>query len=253
MLSLARILLEIGSESNHTVFITGPSGAGKTTIISQLPLNNYNVINVDDVYEKLLKQSGIGMKQKDFGPEQLSKAAQLYQQARKSTTDKHTYAVQNKQNIIIDSTGGASKPLLKKKQELESAGYKTFMVGLYVSPITSLERNLNRERNLMPAIVVRNWRDYNKNINIYRHAFGNNFVLLNNDPQGIKSEYNLQVIKKRFFDTTSSKGKDKTPEELAKSNQEKEQINQEIQQLIKIQHSFDSLELAKSKLNKFNT
>jgi hypothetical protein len=157
----------------------------------------------------------------------------------------------NVKDVVIDGTGGSSKPLLKKKEELEALGYKTFMLALYVSPVTSLQRNLERERNLLPSIVLRTWRDYTKNISIYREAFGDNFVLINNNPKDAKTDFNPEEIKKKFFDTVKATGKPKTPEELAKSAQEKEQLNQDIKDLIQVQNEFDTIDQAKTKINTF--
>jgi hypothetical protein len=193
----------------------------------------------------------MGMSQKDFGPEELSQAAKLMGQAQKITREKYAELTKDLKDVVVDGTGGASKPLLKKKAELEALGYDTLMLALYVSPITSLERNLQRDRNLLPSIVVRTWRDYTKNIEEYKAAFGDNFILINNDPEDAEKEYNPEEIKKRFFDTTKSVGKPKTPEEIAKSAREKEQLNQDIKDLLSVDRSFDTLDQAKQKINQF--
>ena len=104
---------------------------------------------------------------------------------------------------------------------------------------------------MLPSIVVRTWRDYTKNIDTYKEAFGDNFILVNNDPKDAETDYNPEEIKKRFFDTTKSVGKPKTPEEIAKSAREKEQINQDIKDLLSVDRSFDTLDQAKQKINQF--
>ena len=205
----------------------------------------------DPYQAKLLKASGLGMSQKDFGPEELSQAAKLMGQAQKITREKYAELTKDLKDVVVDGTGGASKPLLKKKAELEALGYDTLMLALYVSPITSLERNLQRDRNLLPSIVVRTWRDYTKNIEEYKAAFGDNFILINNDPKDAEKDYNPEEIKKRFFDTTKSVGKPKSPEEIAKSAREKEQINQDIKDLLSVDRSFDTLDQVKQKINQF--
>lgn len=250
MISLVNLLKEVTS-SPKAIFLAGPAGSGKSYISKQLIPSSLTVINVDDTYEELLKKSGLGMAQKDFGPDELSQAAKLMGQAQKITREKYAELTKSLKDVVIDGTGAASKPLLKKKEELEALGYKTFMLALYVSPITSLERNLERERNLLPSIVLRTWRDYNKNISIYREAFGNDFVLINNNPKDAKTDFNPEEIKKKFFDTTKSSGKPKTPEEQAKSAQEKEQLNQDIKDLIQVQNEFDTIDQAKTKINTF--
>jgi predicted kinase len=251
MIKLVDILREI-AEKPKAIFLAGPAGSGKSFTIKQLiQPDQFKVINVDDTYEELLKTAGLGMSQKDFNPEELSKAAKLMGQAQKATKEKYAELLAQRKNVIIDGTGAAIKPLLKKKQELEDLGYETFMIMIWVSPITSLERNAARERALLPQIVLRTWRDVNKNIDEYKNIFGDKFVLINNNPEVAETEYNAEDIKKRFFDTAKFKGKEKTPEEIAKAKADKEQLNADITQLVKNIPEFDSIDQAKSKINSF--
>jgi hypothetical protein len=103
------------------------------------------------------------------------------------------------------------------------------MIMIYVSPMTSLERNANRDRSLMPSIVLRTWRDINSNIETYKQAFGDNLVIINNDPKDADKSFDSEEIKRRFFDTSKAKGKPKTPEEMAKSKADVEQLNKDIE------------------------
>jgi len=231
--------------------MAGPAGAGKSFIAKSLPLSKFQVINVDDTYEELLKASGLGMKQKDFDPEQLSQAGKLMAQAQKSTKEKYAKALENLNDIIIDGTGAASKPLLKKKAELEALGYETMMVMIYVSPITSLERNANRERSLMPGIVLRTWRDINSNIETYEQAFGDNLVVINNDPKDADKSFDPQEIKRRFFDTSKAKGKPKTPEEIEKAKADIAQLNKDIELAIQQQPKFTPAATTVAKIKAF--
>ena len=224
-----KIRIKEVQQTPQAIFLAGPAGAGKSFISKSLPLSKFQVINVDDTYEELLKASGMGMKQKDFDPEQLSQAAKLMAQAQKSTKEKYAKALENLNDIIIDGTGAASRPLLKKKAELEALGYETMMIMIYVSPMTSLERNANRDRSLMPSIVLRTWRDINSNIETYKQAFGDNLVIINNDPKDADKSFDSEEIKRRFFDTSKAKGKPKTPEEMAKSKADVEQLNKDIE------------------------
>ena len=255
MIKLINILKEI-AEKPKAIFLAGPAGSGKSYTIKQLiQPDQFNVVNVDDTYEELLKTAGLGMSQKDFGPEELSQAAKLMAQAQKSTKEKYTELSSQRQNIIIDGTGAAINPVVKKKEELEALGYETFMIMIWVSPITSLERNIKRGadggRSLLPQIVLRTWRDVNKNIDEYRRIFGDKFVLINNNPKEAETEYNVEDIKKRFFDTAKFKGKEKTPEEAAKAKADREQLNTDITQLVQTTPEFDSIDTAKSKINTF--
>jgi predicted kinase len=249
MISLVQLLKEV-QDSPKAIFLAGPAGSGKSYISSQLIPNSFTVINSDDTYEELLKASGIGLKQKDFTPDQLSQASKLQAQARKTTQDKFVKSIENKNNIVIDGTGAASGPILKKKQQLEDLGYETLMLMIYVSPLTSLERNQERERSLMPGIVLRTWRDVNKNIETYKQAFGNNFILLNNNPKDAKQEFNTDLLEP-YVQASKAIGKPKTPEEQAKSDADKAQLNKNIESMVNKLPEFDSIDTAKKKINEF--
>jgi predicted kinase len=230
--------------------MAGPAGSGKTFVSAQLIPKNLTVINVDDTYEELLKAAGLCMKIADFNQDQLSQAGKLMGQAQKSTKEKFAQLSAEKKDIIIDGTGAASKPLLKKKAELEALGYDTMMVMIWVSPYTSLERNASRDRALSPSIIVKTWAGVNGNIDTYKQVFGDKFVLINNDPNG-KLEYDPIVAKERFFRTVKGSGKVYTADEKAKRDKEITDLNATIAQLVQTTPDFTSIEDAKSKINSF--
>ena len=246
-----KIRIKEAQQPPQAIFLAGPAGAGKSFISKSLPLSKFQVINVDDTYEELLKASGMGMKQKDFDPEQLSQAAKLMGQAQKTTKEKYAKVLENLNDIIIDGTGAASRPLLKKKAELETLGYETMMIMIYVSPMTSLERNANRDRSLMPSIVLRTWRDINQNIETYEQAFGDSLVIINNDPKDADKSFDPQEVKRRFFDTSKAKGKPKTPEEIAKSQADVAQLNKDIELALQQQPKFTPPAEAVAKIKAF--
>jgi dephospho-CoA kinase len=250
MIGLISLLKEIQGKPK-AIFMAGPAGSGKSYISKILVPSDFQTINVDDTYEELLQASGIGMKLAKMSPDELKKAGELMGQARKATDIKYKKALENANNILIDSVGGSSKTLLKKKQELEDLGYETAMIMTYVSPITSLERNMKRDRSLLPSIVIRSWRDVNKNIDAYKQAFGNNFTLVNLDPEDANKEFDQEYIFKTFIEPLGQVGKEKSPEELAKSKAESEQIYSDIKSSLQNQPEFDTEEQAKSKITNF--
>jgi dephospho-CoA kinase len=243
-------LLKEAQGKPKAIFMAGPAGSGKTFVSAQLISKNLTVINVDDTYEELLKAAGLGMKIADFNQDQLSQAGKLMGQAQKATKEKFAQLSAEKKDIIIDGTGAASKPLLKKKAELEELGYDTMMVMIWVSPYTSLERNASRDRALAPSIVVKTWAGVNGNIDNYKQAFGDKFVLINNDPNG-KLEYDPAVARERFFKTVKGSGKIYTPDEKAKRDKEIADLNANIEQLVRSTPEFTSMDDAKSKINSF--
>jgi len=249
MISLVQLLKEIQNKP-HAIFLAGPAGSGKSYMSQQLIPSSLTVINSDDTYEEMLKASGLGMKQKDFTPDQLSQAAKMQAQARKVTQDKLSQSIKNMQDIVIDGTGAAPNPVLKKKQELEALGYTTLMLMIYVSPLTSLKRNAERDRSLMPGIVLRTWRDVNRNIDTYAREFGDNFILINNDPNDVNKSFSSALLKPYLLAQTAT-GKPKTPEEQAKSDADKAQLNRDVEQMVKTLPKFDTLDSAKQKINTF--
>jgi len=249
MISLVQLLKEVQNKPK-AIFLAGPAGSGKSYMNKLLIPQDFQTINSDDTYEEMLKTSGIGLKQKDFTPDQLSQAAKLQAQARKVTQDKLDKSIEEKNNIVIDGTGAASNPILKKKQQLEDLGYETLMLMIYVSPLVSLERNKNRDRSLMPSIILRTWRDVNKNIEIYRQAFGDKFILVNNNPEDAKKDFNVELLKP-YLEDSKAKGKPKTPEEQAKSQQQFDELVSDIEQMISEFPQFDIIDTAKSKIKSF--
>ncbi len=125
------------------------------------------------------------------------------------------------------------------------------MVMTYVSPITSLERNKQRDRSLLPSIVIRSWRDVNKNIDTYKQAFGDNFTIVDLNPEDANKSFDEEFIYKTYIEPLGQVGKEKTPEEKIKSEKEAKQIYSDIKQLMSTQPEFDTLEQAKSKTTNF--
>lgn len=258
MIKLLDLLLE-ASARPKAIFMAGSAGSGKdyiyTNYIKPLGLEE---INVDTPYKELLKAAGLVTDDKlniaNFNQAQLSQAAKLMGKAQVATKEKYAQLTAAKNNIVINGTGAASRPLLKKKQELEALGYDTMMIMVWASPYTSLKRNVEREkkgeRTLPPATVLRTWKDVNKNIDTYKEAFGNNFVLVNNDPEG-KAEYDPDYAKRMFFNTVKGSGKQYSPEELLKKRQEIDAMNQEISNQLKMTPDFTDIEDAKTKINNF--
>jgi predicted kinase len=250
MIGLISLLKEIQGKPK-AIFMAGPAGSGKSFISKQLIPSDFTTINVDDTYEELLKSSGIGMKLANMSPDELKKSGELMGQARKATDAKLQDATKDAKNLLIDSVGGSSKMLLKKKAELEALGYETAMIMTYVSPITSLERNKQRDRSLLPSIVIRSWRDVNTNIDAYRQAFGDDFTLINLDPKDANEYFDENYIYKTYIEPLGQVGKEKTPEELAKSKVEAEKIYSDIKQILKSQPKFETVEQAKTKIINF--
>ena len=114
MISLIQLLKEV-QDSPKAIFLAGPAGSGKSYISTKLIPNTFTVINSDDTYEKLLKASGIGLKQKDFTPDQLSAAAKVQAQAVKQYRSELEKAIGEKPVIAPNSNFQYSKKSINKQ------------------------------------------------------------------------------------------------------------------------------------------
>ena len=251
MVSLIKLLKEVQNKPK-AIFLAGPAGSGKSTFIKN-NIPNLKVINIDDTYEELLKQAGLDKPQSTFTSDELSQSSKLMGQARKETTAKLKIAQEEGEDIIIDGTGGASNPILKKKVQLEELGYDTMMVMVYVSPLVSLERNRSRGeaggRSLRPSIIVRTWEKVNKNIDTFKNMFNDNFILVNNDPEGADKTYNEEEIQNYFDQVTAAR--EYSDEEIAKKEKEQKELETSITQLLSNIPEFTPQSQIKSKINGF--
>jgi predicted kinase len=251
MISLVDLLLE-NINKPKAVFLAGPAGSGKSSFIKD-NIPNLKVINIDDTYEELLKKAGLDKPQSEFTSDELSQSSKLMGQARKETTSKLKDAQEAGENIVIDGTGAASNPILKKKNQLEDLGYDTMMVMIYVSPLVSLERNKSRGdaggRSLRPSIIVRTWNQVNKNVDTFENMFGNDFILVNNDPKGADKTYNEEEIKKYFDQVTAAR--EYSDEEKEKNKIEKTKLESSIKSLLSDLPEFTPQNQIKSKINEF--
>jgi type II secretory ATPase GspE/PulE/Tfp pilus assembly ATPase PilB-like protein len=247
MISLVQLLKEV-QQQPKAILMAGPAGAGKSYTLNQLGLKNFTTINVDDDFEALLQKELGKSDFRSMSPEELSIAAKMMGKARATTREKEMLATTNLNNIVIDGTGASYNVIAKKKEELEKMGYDVFMVLIYVSPMTSLIRNAERGRSLPTSAVLKSWSGVVNNIGAYRQLFDNNIVVINNDPSDANKTFDSEEIQKLF---PQPKGKQKSPEELAKSKAEKEAVNKQIQSLLQQKPEFDTLDTAKSKVNEF--
>ena len=251
MISLVDLLLE-NINKPKAIFLAGPAGSGKSSFIKE-NIPDLKIINVDDTYEELLKKAGLDKPQSEFTSDELSQSSQLMSKARKETTAKLKDAQEAGENIVMDGTGAASNPIKKKKTQLEELGYDTMMVMIYVSPLVSLERNKSRGekggRSLRPSIIVSTWEKVNKNVDVFRNMFGNNFILLNNDPKGADKTYNEEEIKKYFNQVTAAR--EYSDEEKEKKEIEKQKLESSIISLLSDLPEFTPQNQIKSKIDEF--
>lgn len=215
MIKLGSILYEV-AKNKRAILFAGPAGAGKTTVIKNYIPAEFQefVLNPDKYFEpELLKIGGGNMKQGEFTPDQLSQSAKAMSKAQAQIKQDYKEAVLRGRPVIMDVTGGSKNTTIKKKNELENAGYAVMMIMVYTSPMTTLQRNTLRDRSLKPSIILRNWKDVISNIDHYKQSFGDNYFILvnNNDPDGGPDIFSADKAEQYFKVNPNYEGM--TPEE----------------------------------------
>ena len=193
-------------EKPKAIFIIGPPGSGKTYLLSELfpPNFKYALYNVDIYQEHLLKVNGLfGNKEREtaiyneFKAENSKATEEELQKLTKSRIasiistslaisqkcmrQDFDEMISKKLPIIIDRPGDRMSTISDDKKALEKAGYQTMMIFVYVSPITALQRNQQRNRNVHSARLLDSWIRCMKNIATYKKVFGDKFFIIQND------------------------------------------------------------------------
>ena len=209
----------------NALFVIGSPASGKSTLIKQCPWwESEHIINVDDEYERLLKENGLGLNIAGMTLDELSLTGTLLAEARRKTRSKENLLIQMRQSICFDMTGGSYNNVKDKKEYLESLGYKVGMYFMCVPLYVSLERNSLRERTLVPISVVRSWVSVMKNLEDFKKLFPTMVEIKynsgENDNPMEEQPYmfnNYHTIIKKY---PSSKGKEKSTNQRVKAEQD---------------------------------
>ena len=264
MISLIQLLKEV-QDSPKAIILAGAPGSGKGTILKDLNLSKFKVLNIDDTIAALSKQDQFTLDQKTADAENRSKFMSAMQTAAKQLkTQDLPQTILNKESFILDGTSSSSNQTLKLKSQLEEAGYEVMMLYVYTELETSLKRNEERfeksggeDRSLLPGAVLGTWLMVAKNFPLYQQLFGNNFVSVSNTGNNETLKDIEQIIQKYVTPFDPKDPKQKTEKEQEKSNKLKEKLNIEIQNFLdsnlaqNIINSSISKEEAQSKINEF--
>jgi adenylate kinase family enzyme len=264
MISLIQLLKEV-QDSPKAIILAGAPGSGKGTILKDLNLSKFKVLNIDDTIAALSKQDQFTLDQKTADAENRSKFMSAMQTATKQLKNQDLpQTILNKESFILDGTSSSSNQTLKLKSQLEEAGYKVMMLYVYTDLETSLKRNEERfeksggeDRSLLPGAVLGTWLMVAKNFPLYQQLFGNNFVSVSNTGNNETLKDIEQIIQKYITPFDPKDPKQKTEKEQEKSNKLKEKLNIEIQNFLdsnlaqNIINSSVSKEEAQSKINEF--
>ncbi len=184
------------------IFLAGGPGSGKSFVADKTLPNaalGLKVIGSDQALEFLLKKSGLSSNMLTMSPDELEKFLATRTQAQVLTAKKRKEFINGRLGMVLDGTGQDFSKIQKRRAELESFGYNTFMVFVNTSLDVALERNRKRARKLTEPIVRKSWNDVQSNIGKLQSLFGRaNFVIVDNND--IQEDIILKTFKqaKRF-------------------------------------------------------
>jgi predicted kinase len=188
-------------KNKKAIFVCGSGGSGKTTFVEN-NLSDYTNINVDLIYEKLLIDSGLGLKIINFNDEQYKNAYKLFDSAKILNDTKLLAAISNGDNIVIDGIGRNSDIILSQKNLLEKSGYSTYMVIIYSDLEKCIMRVNSRNRVYNEQLTIDSWHKSYSNIPAFKKEFGKSFLFIYNDN-------NEWIVKLKEF-----KNENKTPKTI---------------------------------------
>ena len=254
MIKLTDLLLEIQGKPK-SIILAGAPGAGKGYILRGLDLGGMKVMNVDDIYINLLKQTNISLDLKNATPEERSQQAIQMAAANKEFKGDLTTTIEGRESFVLDGTAASYNTTAKLKDELEEAGYDVFMLYVYTDLERSLAQNQDRyeksggeDRSLAPAIVMRTWKSVTQNLDKYADLFGSNFVAVANTLEDIESISDLEDIVRKYLSPFKPKNtKPKTPSQQQRSQANYAKDSEELKAMLTSDFVYDVLEKSVSK------
>ena len=252
MIKLIKLLTEIENKSKMIV-MAGAAGSGKTHLAKEkLKLDNlpgFTYFNPDNYVEDKkhefhnnLRRASIQIDNKDV-----------------------PQAMEKNQNFIWDTTASNANKMLggtyrRKEVEgiLNNDEYDTLMVMVYAHPIISFLKNFKRERKVPKVGVLSTWNSVYGNINRYKSALGDNFILyqapheeiLEKDPDikqqvkeydkaaqaGELEEYFYNLVSQdpgKYASTFRKDDSNLSPDELAKKEKQREKTRELFDKQVK--------------------
>lgn len=202
---LSRIIKEGPNDPNifKAVFMIGGPGSGKSTVAKQLfSGTGLKTVDPDRILEYLFQK-------KDVSPD-LRKDNPDYERqmmARRVASDKYFKVMDNlidgRLGMIIDGTGKNYNRINRLKIKLESLGYDTAAVYVFVDEETAQERNRQRARSVDPDIVSDLHTKVKQNIGAYQYIFGDDFYEVDNSSRETMQQ-SIQAVERGIRQWLSS-------------------------------------------------
>jgi cytidylate kinase len=176
------------------IFVVGSTGIGKTTLAKEISQRySLKLIDSDIAFEKLMQKAGLSLDMRNSSPDYEATKDKIRARAKTIRDTQTNLAKDAYTGLVIDTTGNDAGELLAKKEELESAGYKTFCVFVYVPLDIALERNAKRAasggRGVKEEILTKNWHNTQNNSAKIMGAFRASSQLWNADAEAGTPEH----------------------------------------------------------------
>ena len=186
------------------VFMAGGPGSGKSYVAGEIfgipkkvnvSVSGLKTVNSDTEFEFLLKKYGFatfgtGKLDIDKWPDEVfdaiaggdedSESMTVRKKAKLLTKARKEKYMEGRLGMIIDGTGHNYAKLKKEKDQLTKMGYDCYMVFVNTSLKVAKQRNKERTRRLPEDILVKSWKDVQKNLGAFQSLFGSNFVIVDN-------------------------------------------------------------------------
>ena len=163
-------------------FLAGGPGSGKSYVVARTTkMFGMRVVNSDDVFEKLVKSTGMNMDMRNYTKAQEKRRDELRDIAKRVTKAREKNYVDGRLGLIIDGTGKNYDKIEKQMRELQQLGYDTHMIFVNTSLETALERNAKRERTVPRSIATKSWKTVQSNMGKFSQYFRQNFVVVDNN------------------------------------------------------------------------
>ena len=252
MISLVTLLKE-STKTPKAIILAGAPGAGKGFVLRGLDLGSLKILNVDNTFINKLKQANVSLDLKNATPEERSEQAKAMAAANKEFKGEIQTTIEGKESFVLDGTAASFKQTSLLKNQLEEAGYKVMMLYVYTDLERSLKQNQDRfeksggeDRSLAPAIVLRTWKGVTDNLPKYATLFEPNFIAVANTLDDRMQDID-KIIKKYLDPFKPQNTKPKTPSQEKKSEEQKAELNAQIQDMLSDEFLYDVIEYTVSK------
>lgn len=225
-----KIFNESVNSSPKAIIMAGAVASGKSTVIKAIQpmVEEFTVLNPDKYVED--KSS----------PMHGNLAAANSQVVKKDLPS----SIENKQNLIYDTTASNLKSLTPTLDNMKSKGYEIIMIMVYAHPIISFLRNFKRERKVPAVGVIGTWTNVYLLMGEYKKMFGDRFMLVASPPStqeeadkveeftqayenGNLKSFFMDMINSGEYESSFRKSDDGlSPEELEKREKSREKTTQ---------------------------